>query len=150
MANHSREKTCRKCGTSERYKNGACKKCRREISLNYFRKNREKRLEKIREYGRSHNEQSRIRARRTRIREKQKVITAYGGKCNCCEEKEISFLSIDHIGGGGNTHRRQLGGGGQKLYAFLRRNGYPSGYQVLCYNCNFAKSTNKKCPVHSP
>ena len=29
---------------------------------------------------------------------------------------------------------------------WLKRNGYPAGYQVLCFNCNFAKHRKGACP----
>lgn len=69
--------------------------------------------------------------------------------CVCCGEAEIGFLSIDHIYGGGNRHRRELKGKrGVNFYRWLKQNGYPSGFQVLCFNCNFAKghSLERVCP----
>jgi len=84
-------------------------------------------------------------------------------KCACCGEDKLYFLSIDHIKGNGNTHRKQLGMrqggtiqsigqkhkvtmGGNGFVYWLKKNEYPKGYQVLCYNCNFAKRQNSKCP----
>jgi hypothetical protein len=40
---------------------------------------------------------------------------------------------------GGNKHRRQIGGCGY-FYRWLRKNGFPPGFQVLCYNCNQGKA----------
>lgn len=65
-------------------------------------------------------------------------------KCNCCNEKEYKFLCIDHINGGGNEHRRQLKA--SNIYTWLVKNNFPEGYQVLCHNCNMAKSLYKICP----
>ncbi len=66
--------------------------------------------------------------------------------CNCCGEHDfLIFLTIDHITNRKNvTHEKGLGG--QKMYHYLRKNGYPTGYQVLCYNCNSAKSDSGICP----
>jgi hypothetical protein len=71
------------------------------------------------------------------------VLDAYGGRtCALCGHADISVLEIDHIGGGGTKHRRELGKGepaaaaGHVFYLWLRKNGYPSGYRVLCPNCN--------------
>jgi hypothetical protein len=68
-------------------------------------------------------------------------------KCACCGESHIEFLSIDHVNGGGNKHRREIGihCGGKPFYQWLKRSGYPSGYRVLCHNCNFA-SGHGGCP----
>ncbi len=78
---------------------------------------------------------------------KLQILAAYGGaKCVCCGETVISFLSIDHINGGGNQHRKKLGGG-WNFYRWLIKNNYPTGYQVLCMNCNFGKRMNHGiCP----
>jgi hypothetical protein len=32
------------------------------------------------------------------------------------------------------------------MAAWLRRNKFPSGYQVLCHNCNFSKGHVGICP----
>lgn len=69
--------------------------------------------------------------------------------CACCGECRYEFLALDHIGGGGNQHRLALTGtkkGGAKLYYWLRDNGYPKGFQVLCHNCNMAKGVYGQCP----
>jgi hypothetical protein len=71
------------------------------------------------------------------------VITAYGGKCSCCGEIEQKFLSIDHINGGGAKHKRDIEA---DLYAWLKANNYPPGFQVLCFNCNLAKGFYGVCP----
>jgi hypothetical protein len=72
------------------------------------------------------------------------VIAAYGGQCACCSESELVFLAIDHVGGGGNQHRRELAGK-DLFYRWLKRNAWPAGFQVLCFNCNWAKS-HGGCP----
>src|ERR1700676_3436135 len=37
---------------------------------------------------------------------KQMIMKAYGGKCECCGENEMLFLSVDHINCDGAEHRR--------------------------------------------
>ena len=70
------------------------------------------------------------------------MFNAYGGYvCACCGEKNPGFLTLDHTKGGGRQHRKQLGGG-DKVWAWLRRNGFPPGYRVLCYNCNVGRAAN--------
>jgi len=78
---------------------------------------------------------------------KDEVYFAYGGyKCACCGEETKAFLSIDHIDGGGNKHRREIGRG-PNLMHWLKARHFPSGFQVLCMNCQFGKKHNDGiCP----
>jgi hypothetical protein len=68
--------------------------------------------------------------------------------CECCKEKHIEFLSIDHINGGGRKHLREIGleSGGWRFYQWLKKNSYPQGFRVLCYNCNQALGHLGYCP----
>jgi hypothetical protein len=78
-----------------------------------------------------------------RIRLRRLVLNQYGGECVCCEETTYEFLSIDHINGGGTSHKRQI----QKhMWQWLKNNNYPKGFQVLCFNCNLAKGFYGYCP----
>jgi len=89
-------------------------------------------------------------AKRARIREA--VFAAYGGyKCACCGESEQKFLTIDHVKNDGATFRRQIAGtrtaAGYVTYRWLLKHNFPSGYQVLCMNCNHGKRMNAGvCP----
>lgn len=73
------------------------------------------------------------------------VLDAYGGPvCKCCGEEDANILQVDHVDGGGRIHRQKLGDGCErkgsaKVYRWLRDNGFPTGYQVLCPNCNLEK-----------
>jgi hypothetical protein len=73
-----------------------------------------------------------------RQRLKREVINAYGGKCRCCSITEITMLTIDHLNNDGSQQRKHLGHG-FAFYYWLRRNRYPPGFQVLCFNCNLSK-----------
>lgn len=92
----------------------------------------------------------RVKARARKIRDA--VFSAYGGYiCACCGERNDQFLTIDHIDGCGGAERRRQGLG-HSFYAWLRRNGWPPGFQVLCYNCNLGRAKNDGiCPhkLHS-
>lgn len=72
------------------------------------------------------------------------VFERYGDRCACCGLEDWRFLTIDHIDGNGNTHRRETFNGklvaGIQFYRWLRKNNYPEGFQLLCYNCNCAQS----------
>jgi hypothetical protein len=87
-----------------------------------------------------------------RLRIRLAVLTHYGGvppRCQCCGESTAAFLTIDHIDGGGRSQLSSLGGS-QSLMRWLIRNNYPSGFQVLCYNCNCGRAKNNGvCPHKS-
>lgn len=75
---------------------------------------------------------------------KQQVFEQYGGyECSCCGETTKEFLTIDHIAGGGNRHRKSIR---IDFYVWLVRNKFPEGFQVLCMNCQFGKRFCGECP----
>lgn len=79
---------------------------------------------------------------------RNQAFAAYGGAaCSCCGEDTIAFLTIDHKNGGGNKHRREIGQDSAALYRWLHRNGYPVGFRVMCWNCNWGVHVNGgRCP----
>lgn len=81
---------------------------------------------------------------------RDQVFQAYGGYlCRCCGDSAPERLSIDHVNNDGAAHRKEITGNAQNgttLYYWLKRNGFPPGYQVLCMNCNFAKGHFGVCP----
>jgi len=82
-----------------------------------------------------------------RLEVKREVLGHYGkGKCACvnCGEARMVCLSIDHIDGGGNKQRIGSLRTADTFYRWLRREGYPSGYQTLCMNCQFVKRFQRK------
>src|ERR1051326_154650 len=89
--------------------------------------------------------------RRYAAERKKRVLAAYGGKCTCCGETEPKFLTIDHVKGHGNEHRRALGLRGYRFYRWLEKEGWPPGYTVLCFNCNCGRYFNGGvCPHKKP
>ena len=86
-----------------------------------------------------------------RKRVKDAVFAAYGGYiCACCGETEKAFLTLDHVNNDGSKHRREVigkrYGAGFQTYSLLAKTGFPSGFQVLCMNCNWGKRLNGVCP----
>lgn len=80
---------------------------------------------------------------------KAQIIAVYGGMCACCGETENGFLTIDHIDGNGHKERaaRRNKASGDAFYRYLRARGFPKeNYQLLCWNCNCAKSYCGQCP----
>lgn len=102
----------------------------------------------MKEWRKKNPEKVKAQRARTRARLRADVLGAYGGKCQCCGESEVKFLSIDHINGGGAKHRRALKiRTPERFYCWLRMNGYPKDqFQILCHNCNLAKGFYGKCP----
>lgn len=87
--------------------------------------------------------------RRWYLKLKAEVFEHYGKMCECCEEFRVEFLELDHINGGGQKHRKQLNNkGGKNFYVWLRTQGWPTGYRVLCSNCNQALGAYGYCPHH--
>ena len=92
------------------------------------------------------------------IKNRIDAICHYGGsppRCACCGEDQFSLLSIDHISGSGNEERKRLFRNkyqsGHDMYRYLIRNGFPDGYQVLCYSCNIGRRDNMgNCPHKTP
>lgn len=96
-------------------------------------------------------ESARERARNYRAGWRKRIRLAalvhYSGgtpRCNCCGDEHLAFLTINHIDGDGARHRREefgskTYGGSHMLWTWLKRNGYPDGFEVLCFNCNFAQ-----------
>lgn len=66
-------------------------------------------------------------------------------QCRCCGEMMWEFLTIDHITGKKSVNHDNTMVG-DKLYLWLIRNSFPSGFQVLCFNCNIAKRSDAQCP----
>jgi hypothetical protein len=79
---------------------------------------------------------------------RRKVIEAYGGPvCSCCGETDARVLAIDHVNGDGAEHRRAIGRSSSNLWRWLRNNGFPDGFRVLCFNCNSGRHANGgTCP----
>lgn len=149
----------------------------REAAARYRERNREAFNQRMRDWREANREKSREHAREWRNRKlanatpeeeaairaaesektkrlyakwKDEVYAAYGGyRCVCCDEREKLFLSIDHIHNDGNEERRsgKYTATGTGFYQWLRKSGFPPGYQVLCMNCQVGKHKNGgTCP----
>jgi hypothetical protein len=106
--------------------------------------NREKVRDSANKYARNNKAKAKERWQAMR----RMVMEAYGGPvCSCCGETIYEFLTIDHINNDGAEHRRAIG---QHLYRWLIENDYPSGFQVLCMNCNYGKQRNGGVCPHKP
>jgi hypothetical protein len=88
-----------------------------------------------------------IRVRRCRRRVKEKILNHYGYTCACCGETNTDVLSLNHIKGGGTTHRKEVKVSGQSFNLWVIRNNFPKDLQVMCLNCNSGSwANNGICP----
>ena len=154
-------KRCPKCGKSlsvkkfhnhKNRKDGLatwCKNCRSQYAKEYYSKNKERYKRQKKEYYSKNKERINQQTKEYHRRTKIGILSHYAGKppkCACCGESHIEFLGIDHINGKGTKHRREIAGGGGNFYYWLKRNNYPTGYRVLCHNCNCALGFFGYCP----
>jgi hypothetical protein len=111
-----------------------------------YEQNREAYKQRASEWA-TKNEERRAEIRRASekksdARNRDLVFMAYGGYyCVCCGENEPKFLAIDHIDGGGAAHRRAIGGS-SNFYRWLILHDFPTGFRVLCHNCNRGRYLN--------
>lgn len=83
---------------------------------------------------------------------KLEVLTHYGhlGYLECCWENcvvcDVDMLTLDHVENNGAQERKSLygenkgaSGGSHRTYARVKREGYPEGYQTLCWNHQWKK-----------
>ena len=139
-------KTCKKCGeakAAEAYakrsssKDGLqdwCKACAQSHYVKYRNANRTSVNDKSREryaYQKATGVPAGVKWKRLL---RLSIIEHYGGECACCKEQRIEFLCVDHTNGGGTKHRKELGR--VSIYSWIKKNGYPDGFRVLCWNCN--------------
>ena len=113
---------CAKCGTSEWYANGQCKRCAKEYCAAWVRSNSEKQRDRVTRYMRNNREKRReenarwqqnnpdkvksIRHRRMARKagnggsftsgEWNALCAHYGNKCLCCGQSGVK-LTFDHV-----------------------------------------------------
>ena len=59
--------------------------------------------------------------------------------CADCGDTIFETLTVDHLNGGGNKHRKKMKFSGSAFYQWLVDKKFPPGYQVLCIRCNWLK-----------
>jgi len=122
---------------------------RKEYKRQWDKAHRAEKAITSREWYRNNIEKGRATNLKSRRKIRKTVLEHYGGappSCACCGESETNFLAMDHMNGGGKQHLKEIGGGGANFYFWLKKNGYPKEFQVLCHNCNFAKGHYGNCP----
>jgi len=132
-----------------------------EIRKKYREKNPEHVKDLSRQNYAKHKEKNRpgVNKRGTEIRKKRKleVYTHYSDgvpKCACCGVTGIEFLTVDHIIPKLEMKKDpkmieigfRASSTGHRLNQWLVTNNFPKGFQILCWNCNFAKGVFGNCP----
>jgi hypothetical protein len=92
-----------------------------------------------------------------RFLNKEAAINMYSNGdavCKWCGHGDLDVLCLDHVNNDGCKERTvrasrtgklfMVSCGGDKLYNHLRKHDYPSGYQVLCANCNLKKEVLRR------
>lgn len=126
-----------------------CQICKLDQSLESFYISKQKSSS-----GREYRCRTCVAKRRLAYNEKIRfeALAHYGSKCACCgfddPNKKIghmSFLHFDHIDGGGSKHTRKI----PWLSHWLKKNGYPTGFRILCAFCNAAMLPgDTTCELH--
>jgi transposase-like protein len=111
-----------------KWKRWVCRDCRYAKAVAYRDSHYEKGLEYARRSGVTWRHKLRV-----------EMFDRYGWVCACCGEDDPRALTLDHVAGGGRKHRREGMDGHYHIGRYLRANGWPEGYQTLCWNCNSVK-----------
>lgn len=138
---------CRKGHVAERYvSNKWCVICNSTSKKKWSYKQPPERKRSYDKQWASNNPELRKATKSRHLRKlKMDVLNIYGNKCECCGESEALFLTIDHVNNDGKYHRKDMVG--QAFYRYLRNLGVPDPrFQILCFNCNIAKSLFGSCP----
>lgn len=134
--------------------NKHCRKCDSAKSLIEFRMNYDSRLGKkyidsyckscryliSKEWKKSNPKKAAKNTRDTNLRRKIAIMSHYSGldkpECKYCGYSDLRALCLDHIHNDGYKNRMS----GTKFYLWIKENEYPTGFQVLCANCNLIKA----------
>ena len=146
---------CSECGSTnaKRRAKGLCQKCyhRQYIAMRTAADPRYHARESRASYQRNReNRLARMREKRRRL--KWEVIEKLGGKCACCGETTLEFLTVHHIDNDGADHRRKTAtnsgrASSVKIHRDIRNQGFPRDrYGVLCSNCNSSIGWWGYCP----
>lgn len=145
---------CSSCGKKSQKNLTQCESCSKRTNKSVKKLREQRLLDGLCRCGNEKNENFKycekclLRQRNKNSEIRKKVFDHYGGKCMCCFEAEDAFLTIDHKNNDGNVHRKKINcpNGGTPFYSWLIKNDFPLEFQILCFNCNFAKHKLGVCP----
>jgi len=124
---------------------------RREAMRRYYQKNRVMLNGKSRLHYQKTRQAVSIKNADARKKDAAEMWTAYGGECVCCGEKEPRFFELDHIFSDGHKEKKKTASGNPwrpTSVVIWRRHRVAdrARFQILCSNCNSAKSQHGNCP----
>jgi hypothetical protein len=122
-----------------------CKVCQAAYAKGYRKRNRVRLVQQSRDWYSSNKEYAKQYHQEWRLRLRQEVLSHYAQgtpACKCCGETIECFLTLDHRDGGGRKHREEVRRQGTLMYVWLKRHGFPEGFDVLCFNCNCGRHIN--------
>jgi predicted restriction endonuclease len=129
----------------KRYRLAHPERVKRTHRQNYLR-HQEARLAYRRTYFEADPQRVRASLKVYRQKLKKVVVAAYGGKCSCCGEDRIEFLTVEHQHHDGTAHRKRVGAGAG-MYRDLIKRGFPQdGLTLFCWNCQMATRYGDECP----
>ena len=135
--------SCRVCRREDSARNRAdktkCMTCGRKLTAKDIGRRCSGCAERARIVGRS--EKGKLYRKRATDKLRQQIFNAYGNSCACCKETEQSFLTLDHINGGGTKARKET----PYVWGKVRSENFPNTYQLLCWNCNWSKHKLGQC-----
>ena len=126
---------CWRCSQQAEGGYKSCSRCRKHERERYAKIPKEKKRKRSSTPAQKAN--SRLQAKKKQRIKHDMVFDHYGRVCVRCGNKDIDVLTIDHIDNQGSKHRDKIGNSG--LYGWIIKNNFPSGFQVLCRNCNWKK-----------
>ncbi len=131
---------CAQCAEHEAIKS---KEARNQRSTKIKAYHNERARVKQAEYRLLHPEEAKATAIKSQLKLRMEVLSHYGKEgrpeCVCCGENIFGLLTLGHIERGHGNEDRKTNG---TRYNWLRRAGFPVGYQTECYNCNCGKEKN--------
>jgi len=127
--------TCTKCGSSDITPFGNCRPCRKQYNADY-------RAAKIAAKDPDWYAYRRRTTNNYTARLRDKAHALLGDRCACpgCPITRRVFLSIDHIDDDGAAHRKKFPNQQMLYRSIIDDPDATSKYQILCHNCNMAKS----------
>jgi len=106
---------------------------------------KKKTRDSVSKWRKAHPETNKIRVRCSHLKAKERVLAHYGknGIPQCCWKScfitDLDMLTLDHINNDGAVRRRRGEPKGHELYWWLKRMGFPKGFQTLCWNHQWKK-----------
>lgn len=92
---------------------------------------------------------SRYYKRIHRLKLRIKAYNLLGNQCDCCGEKCVDFLTVDHKNNNGNKHRKEIGRSSDVLNRAVIKHPNPTTeYRLLCANCHLSYTKIGYC-IHN-